>query len=370
MRKYLLQTQFFTWLTIFVFATSCNGQVKTGLPKDSVREQKAIGEGQPKLVKTQGTNQYANMRCGLQDKDGNLWFGSTGEGVYRYDGKLFTQFTVKDGLSSNTVYSILQDKEGDIWFGTDDGLCRYNGKNITGVSLALTNGVYLYSGVTANNSSATKNAVWSMLQDKSGTLWLGTSEGVYRYNGASFSRFLDNDGIINDGGLHLKMVDCILEDSNGNIWFASGTPPGMEGLCRYDGTSVTSFKPGGEKWIRYIIEDKNGIIWLGTRSNGNWRYDGKIFSKYTDKEGIGNAMLVDKAGNIWFDGGEHDNGYGGDGGIWRYDGKSFTNFTVKDGLGDYSVWSMVEDKAGHIWVGTRNNGLYRFDGTTFTAFSE
>jgi ligand-binding sensor domain-containing protein len=48
---------------------------------------------------------------------GNLWFGTTGEGVYKYDGKSFSQFTASNGLNSNKVYCILEDKDGKIWIG-------------------------------------------------------------------------------------------------------------------------------------------------------------------------------------------------------------------------------------------------------------
>lgn len=355
-------------LLSLVLFTACNGQVKTNVTKDSVTEQKTTNNGQPKIIKTQGTGVYANTRCGLQDKAGNLWFGTTGEGVYCYDGKLFTQFTEKEGLSNNTVYSILEDKAGTIWLGTAEGLSRYNGKTITNVPITIDKSSNSLSNITHNPS--TKVEVWSMMQDKSGTLWLGTSEGVYCYNDNLFTRFLDRDSLINKEGLHLKMVDCILQDRNGDMWFCSGMPPGEEGICRYDGKSITSFKPDRNGWIRNIVEDKNGKLWFGTRHVGNWCYDGKTFSRYTEKTNLGTPLLVDKAGNIWFGGVEHHNGYGADGGMWRYDGKEFTNFTTKDGLGDYSVWSIMEDRSGNIWVGTRNNGLYRYDGKTFTCFSE
>ncbi len=369
MKKHFVQTRTFTLLILFVFFTSCNGQVKTNTPANNVSEQKTIANGQPKLIKTQGTNEHQNVHCSLQDKDGNLWFGTTGEGVYRFDGKLFTQFTVKDGLNSNNVWSILEDKTGNIWFGTTDGVCRYDGKNIIRIPINEN-----FAPAISNNNYytdwSTKNTVWSMLQDKSGKIWFGTGDGVYYYNGTHFTRFLDNDSIINTEGLHLKMVDCMIEDKNGNLWFASGMLPGQEGLCRYDGKSITRFKPGGDGWIRYVIEDKNGIIWSAGRHQGNWCYDGKTFTRFTEKVGIGAALLVDKAGNIWFSGEEHSNGYEGNGGVWCYDGKSFKNFTTKDGMGNYGVWSIVEDRAGNIWFGTRNNGLYRYDGKSFTGFSE
>ena len=114
--------QLFCLLFSFVFFTSCNGQGKT----NSLIENVTISTGQPKLIKTEGSGkfdkQYDILGCGLQDKAGNLWFGTSREGVYRYDGKLFTHFTVKDGLCSNAIISILEDKTGNIWFFSQEEL--------------------------------------------------------------------------------------------------------------------------------------------------------------------------------------------------------------------------------------------------------
>ena len=369
MKKYFLQTQNFALLALLIVVSCCNGQGKTNLPKNIGIQQKTVKNGSLKLIRTQGSNGYVNIHCGLQDKAGNLWFGTTGEGVYRYDGKLFTQFTMKDGLSSNKVWSILEDKSGNIWFGTTDGVCRYDGKNIIRIPINKN-----FMPTISNNNYytdwSTTNTVWSMLQDKSGHIWFGTGDGVYCYNGSYFTHFLDNDSVINKDSLHLKMVDCILEDKNGNIWFASGMLPGEEGLCRYDGKSIISFKPGGDVWIRYLLEDKNGIIWSGGRHRGIWRYDGTAFTKFTGKEGIGLSVYEDKAGNIWFNGEEKINSIESKNGIWRYNGKTFTNFNTKDGLGSYYAFCIIEDRNGNIWVGTRNTGLYRYDGKTITSFSE
>ena len=121
-------------LLLFLFAF-CNRQVKKDLPAHSLIESKTIPAEQMKIVKTQGSGQADNIHCGLQDKAGNMWFGTTGEGVYRYDGKSFSNFTEKDGLSSNNVWSVLEDKTGNLWFGTRNvGLCRYDGKSFTDFS--------------------------------------------------------------------------------------------------------------------------------------------------------------------------------------------------------------------------------------------
>jgi ligand-binding sensor domain-containing protein len=357
-----------TLIAFLIFFHSGGGQEKIA-EHDKGNEPSGVTKGHPKLIKTQGSNQYANVRCGMQDRTGNLWFGTAGEGVYRYDGKLFYQFTMKDGLSNNNVWSVLEDRSGNIWFGTTDGVCRYDGKTISRITI---NDRFMnpISDNNYYNDWSTKNTVWSMLQDKAGNIWLGTGDGVYCYNHNTFARFPGFGNVINKEGLLLKMVDCMIQDKAGNIWFASGMPPGSEGLCVYDGKSLTRFKPGGDGWIRYVLEDKNGVIWSAGRHKGNWCYDGKTFSKFTAKEDIGNAILADRAGNIWFSGEEHRNGLEGTDGVWRYDGKNFKNFNTKDGMGNYGVWTIIEDRAGNIWFGTRNTGLYKYDGKTFTGYSE
>src|SRR5688572_13317824 len=112
MKNFFWQTQVFTFLTMLSFGTSCNGQVKKDLPKEKVSESRIISPRQQKLIKTQSLNKGDNVHCSLQDKAGNLWFGTTGDGVYKYDGKSFTQFTATNELNSNTVWHILEDKNG------------------------------------------------------------------------------------------------------------------------------------------------------------------------------------------------------------------------------------------------------------------
>lgn len=357
-------------LLFLLFFTSCNGQIKTP-QKQTVPAAKVTSDSatsHPKLIKTQGSGKYANMHASLQDKAGNLWFGTTGEGLYRYDGKSFTQFTTNDGLSDNTVYSLAEDKAGNIWIGTADGLSRYDGKKISIVPFFANDNVYNASNT---NAGTQKNEVWSIMLDKKGKLWFGMRKGLYCYDGMFFTRFLDGKHISNPENLQLKMVACMLEDKDGIMWFGSGMPPGEEGICRYDPATgkLNSYKPNGDGWIRYMLEDKSGNIWIGTRHEGIWKYDGKAFNRFMTGNDIGLCALVDSRGNVWFSGGEKNDGYSSDGGLWLYDGKDLKRFSANN-LGGYGVWTMLEDRAGNIWFGTRNNGLYRYDGKEFVSFSE
>ena len=113
----------------------------------------------------------------VQDKNGNIWF-SNWDGVYRYDGKSFTTFTKKDGLSGNVVARMIEDKKGNIWFG-GDGLSRYDGKSFT--------------RFTANDGLI-NNSVWSILEDRTGNIWVGTrNTSLFRYDGKTFTSYTDQD---------------------------------------------------------------------------------------------------------------------------------------------------------------------------------
>jgi ligand-binding sensor domain-containing protein len=356
MIKYLFNRQIIYSLLILIFFNSCNGQVKTK-STDDLKNTDTITIGTPKLLKTQGSGVGGNVHCSLKDKQGNLWFGTTGEGVYCYDGKLFTHFTI--GLSANSVGSILEDHSGNIWFGTDDGLFKFDGKEIVPVPFDKIN-----SRVT----------IMSMIQSKNGTLWLGTNKGVYTYKEKVFSAFLNNESIINSDSLHLKNIESILEDKNGNIWFGSYV---SEGICFFDGKTLTRLKPNvtlkhfGYVRVLSIMEDNAGNLWFGT-GDGAFRFDGKELTNIGKKEGINwvYSIVEDKNGNLWFSTESITGQIDYTGGVWRFDGKSFTQFTTKEGLVHNGVFSIVEDNDGNLWFGTRNTGLSKYDGENFTTFSE
>lgn len=347
--------QVFTFLTILLLGTACNGPAKKDLPKEKEH---------PKLIKNIG---YGNVQCGLQDKAGNLWFGTSENGLYRYDGKSFSQFLVTNGLNINNIFSIFEDKDGKIWIGTGGGLYLYDGKTFAKIQIPLRKNLR----PNKNNNHRNSDWVFSIVQAKSGKLWFATINGVYIYDGKSFTPFIVNE----DAGGYMSSnnnVEYILEDKAGNIWFGGR---GNEGVYRYDGKSIINFKLKeltlqfdsirvGHNWAWPQLQDKNGNIWF-SNWGGAYRYDGKTFTSFTKSDGLPGynglvkKIIEDKNGNLWF---------GGDIGLSRYDGKSFTCF--KDGLINPDIWAILEDKTGNLWVGTRETGLYLFDGKTFITYSE
>ena len=355
--------QVFTFLAILLFGTACNGPIKKDLPKKKEH---------PKLIKTIGDPRYGNVQCSLQDKEGNLWFGTTENGLYKYNGKSFSRFLEADGLNSDNIYCMLEDNEGKIWIGTQAGLCLYDpstslrtgGKTFVEITIPLPKNLPLNKNEYYRNS----HWVFCIMQAKSGKLWFSTIDGVYIYDGKSFTPFIINEAA---GGFMSSNnnAERILEDKAGNIWFGGR---GTEGVFRYDGKSVTNLKlkelfqngptPKAHNWAFPQLQDKNGNIWF-SNWGGAYRYDGKSFTTFTKEDGLHGIVariIEDKKGNLWF---------GGDG-LSRYDGTSFTRFTTKDGLPNLGVWSILEDISGNIWVGTRETGLYLYDGKTFITYSE
>lgn len=371
-------------IMLSIFITSCNGQIKT--QQGTVRE---INVGSTVSIKQQedGLSEikidsikqskldfssidghfdkiYSNVHRGFQDKAGNVWFGTTGAGAVRFDGKFFNHITTKDRFNNNSVTPLLEDKQGNIWFSTADGIYRYDGKTFTNVptTSADKSNVQTFTHNTSLKPTSASMSVISVMQDKKGSIWFGTeTSGVYHFDGKNFTNILLQKGISNNGGLRLNTITSILEDKDGNIWFASWN---NEGLCRYDGKSIVSFTPKnglGDDMIYSILEDEIGNIWIGTRNHGVWRYDGKIFTNISGKTDLKDESIYsierDKKGSFWFATQSK--------GVWRYDGELFTNFTTKDGLSNNSVFCIVVEKTGNLWFGTRGMGLCLYDGKTF-----
>ena len=198
-------------------------------------------------------------------------------------------------------------------------------------------------------------------------MWFATIDGLYVYDGKNFHLFEVKDAA-NGFLTNNDKVERILEDKAGNIWMGGRT---NEGVFRYDGKQITRFKleelfqngptPKPHSWAWPQVQDKNGNIWF-SNWGGAYRYDGNSFTAFTKKDGIPGIVthiIQDRKGNIWL---------GGDV-VTRYDGKGLKNFSVKEGLTQQGVWSILEDRSGALWVGTRATGLYRYNGERFTIYS-
>ena len=154
----------YTFFLIVIFHCSCKQNQSAIAQEDPLR---------PKLIKTIGSPRYGNVQCAIQDKSGNLWFGTTENGLYKYDGKSFSRFLVADGLISNNIFCMLVDRDGKIWIGTHAGLCLYDARLPDGQGKTFTKiEIPLPKNLAPNKNDLYRNSHWvfSIMQAKSGKL--------------------------------------------------------------------------------------------------------------------------------------------------------------------------------------------------------
>jgi ligand-binding sensor domain-containing protein len=355
MMKYV---KLFALFLLIVFYIFCNAQNKTELPTRNTKSEtkKVITYNGPNSITrniiqdrkgniwiaswegifrydgklfTNITSKVSSARffSVLEDRKGNLWFGSIGSGVYYYDGKSFQNFTIKDGLVNNEITCIYEDKSGNIWFGVNGGVSRYDGKSFRNYMM---NGASMSEerpGKTFPDFTLPPHEVNSIIEDKTGKFWFATRGNTFVYDGKMFN-------VYTHSGKPFVNVRTITEDKKGNIWLG-----GMDGLWRYDGTTFTNFT---QRFVGYIIEDIKGNIWTSSESDTSFgwvlsRYDEKSLynslfinspvlkptvTEIKSKEGMTFGILEDAKGNIWF---------GSGGGVYRYDGNTITDFKGKEG---------------------------------------
>jgi ligand-binding sensor domain-containing protein/serine phosphatase RsbU (regulator of sigma subunit) len=320
-------------------------------PKTTVALSPAMREQNPIGLKffdiAQGLSS-SYISCMMQDANGNLWFGTKGGGICKYDGTDFMNYTEKQGLPNNFVVCMTEDKNGNLWFGTDGGgVCRYDGKDFT---------------ILTEKEGLINNAVWSMLCDENNTMWFGSAGGgVCGYDGANFTWYGKDDGFPSN------YVISLAQDRKGNMWFGTYG----DGLVKFDAQSkkytlYTEDDGLSSGIITSIMEDRNGNIWTATDGGGANRFNGSSFTQYTESAGMIsnslNSLIEDKDGNIWF--------ATNDKGVCKYNGNSFVCFTEYEGMSGSSVLALLEDKNGDLWFGTGGHGVTKYDRSCFTHFTK
>jgi ligand-binding sensor domain-containing protein len=280
-----------------------------------------------------------NVGAIIQDSAGNILLG-TNSGICKYDGNKFTKYPVPDTLS---ITCMLEDKDGNLWFGTmGNGIYRYNGTTLDNF---LNNKLF--------NLDNTNQLILDILQDKSGNLWFSSwnGGGVWKYDGKEFKNFLpstdyyktnqDKRNVNNpqrtfgyspstsyfpsQDYITDDMIFSMTEDNLGNIWFATRN----HGICVYNRKTFKSIGKNegfNSRGATAILQDNSNNFWITTADSGVWYYDGKIFRHFTENDGLVNNavmnMIKDKDGNLWF-GTKYL-------GLSRYDGKKFTTFSQYD----------------------------------------
>jgi ligand-binding sensor domain-containing protein len=277
------------------------------------------------------------------------------------------------------VGAIYEDTKGIIWLGTSDGVTTWDGNTFTKISTTTLRGTNAkpYQPTTTDPQYgivSQENEINAITQDSKGHFWFAAYKAVYRYDGKTFTNFTVNDGIQNNTGIEFGWIEGIKEDKEGKIWFGGRA---SDGIFCFDGKILTNIQPKKESWTNgglcdFLIPklvDNDGNL-LFTNWEGLYRYNGKNFEQISTKNGAcsqrGLGVFQDKAGNLWSTLDIRKDGCG----ICKYNGKSFEYFPIISGSTNKIAGSILEDSEGNLWVGIKGVDLYRFDGKTFTLFSE
>ena len=247
----------------------------------------------------------------------------------------------ENGLPQNTVHAIAQTKDGYIWIGTEEGLARFDGIKFTVFD-------------KQNTPDIKSNYIRSLLADRQGALWIGTAQGLVRMLSGRFTLFT------RENGLPSETIQALYEDREGNLWVA--TANGLALLKSGGLTTFTTRERLISGSIQALFEDAGGAFWIATPYGVGRIKDGK-FTNFTVRDGLGSngvrAIQQDRAGRLWF---------GSLGGLTSYDGNRFITYTTRDGLPNDRIISLQALQDGGLLIGTAG-GLCRFSDGRFTSFS-
>jgi ligand-binding sensor domain-containing protein/tRNA A-37 threonylcarbamoyl transferase component Bud32 len=355
-----------------------------------------------------------------EDSSGALWIGTHGGGLNKFDryNEIFTHFMHEpsnpNSLNNNSVWIICGEEPGILWVGTESGITRFDSKTgiftrrfhgsleIDGITKSpvramglegpgilwigtLDDGLYkLTAGKTihyvnepGNPNSLSNNRIEAIYIDPSGVPWIGTRDGLNKFDGSSgtFINFNKKYSREFGQGSYIRFLAGLRLEVNGkeSTLLAVGTyGEGLYFLNEKTGPIINSrSKPGSpaglsSNYIQYIYEDDSGIVWVGTDSGLN-KFDKKKqrFAHWAmepdNPDSLCNnsiwAIYKDRSGILWI---------GTEGGLERLDrgNNKCTRFTFGGSsinLANDRIMSILEDRNENLWIGTFINGLYCFD---------
>ena len=330
-----------------------------------------------------------------EDSEGCIWFATWDNGVSRFDGNEFQNFTKQDGLIDDRTYFVTQDSQNRLWFGTANGVCWYDGTDFhhlkdDGIadrdvrciyednegrvwfggtrtlgycdSTAFHDMIPLYLQHYKRPPSPKWRQCWGITQDPQGQMWFGFNY-LIRFDGESFHRYEKKDGFPQDGTAY-----ALDKDHTGKVWIGRFGKRD-ELWCYADGTfQSVQVDLGGP--LRKIQCDREGRMWFSTSEGGLYQ-DGDGFSRFTIADGLPHpalkAVLQDRDHQFWFATWD---------GVGLYDAHSISVFDLKEAvpkdIEPSEISQIVQDRQGDIWVGcvspiltSLKKSVFRFDGEHF-----
>lgn len=240
----------------------------------------------------------------------------------------------EQGLPVSVVASVLQTSSGYLWLGTLEGLVRFDG-------------IHFKVFDRTNTKEFTVQSIYALCEDRQKNLWIGTyGGGLLRMKDEQFQVFTTRAGLSND------QVTAIYEDRKGNLWI--GTDGGGLNVFKNGKFTIFTTKNGlADNSVYSLYEDSYGILWIGTRGGLSLFQDGKI-EPFSTPQGLFNHTVrsidADSSGNILI---------GTSAGLYVIKNQQITTYTTIDGLPTDKIWVVKSDRNGCIWIGTYGGGLAR-----------
>jgi len=306
-----------------------------------------------------------SVRSIYEDKTGTLWIGTQGGGVNKLD-RASQQFAhyrsllgERNTLSNNMVLAVFAESKDVVWIGTEEGLNRLD---------RATGQFTHHKNDPQDATSLGHNTVRAIYKDREGTLWVGTDGGgLNRFDPARnrFVRYVREAN--NPASLSSNTVVALYEDASGGLWV--GTAFGLDRFDRTTGT-FTHYRSRADdpntlsnNYVVGVYPDRSGMLWVATPGGLN-KFDpttGKVtryLNNPDDANSVsGNFVLgihQDHWGNVWI--GTYTDG------LNKLDPVTgmFTHYREKQGLPNDTVYAILEDEGGCLWMST-NKGIAKFD---------
>ena len=322
----------------------------------------------------------------LRDSRGFLWF-ATHDGLSRFDGYTFTNYSVEQGLPHRQVMGLLETRRGEFWVATFGGLVYFRPHGVPNDRVVYANsaggGTPMFATIVPPDEDPSARALLALLEASDGTIWCGTRKGVFRLerDGGRFELRHVAVGML-DEYPEQKYVNDLVEDEHGSLWVA--TPSGLYRRWS-DGTSAR-YAPSRLVEQRYptlhrsydhlhdLMKDRKGRIWVGARGLGFFRltaYGSRraptvedLHAYPQEKSSWIEQMLETSDGRFWATSNLGILELRRDGSR----GSRLVAYNRSHGLSHQELTALAEDTAGNLWIGTWSSGVMKLPRSGFVTY--